>query len=94
MATGQWSQLDAAIANYELGLSDADRRAGIWSIWREESPATRRLYGVDDRITEAYGNACLLARRLVERGVRFIEVAVRQRAATAGTSIPAFASAT
>jgi Protein of unknown function (DUF1501) len=41
---------------------------------RGETQATRRLYGVDDRVTEAYGSACLLARRLVERGVRFIEV--------------------
>jgi uncharacterized protein (DUF1501 family) len=39
-----------------------------------ESPATRQLYGVDDHVTEAYGSACLLARRLVERGVRFVEV--------------------
>jgi arylsulfatase A-like enzyme len=41
---------------------------------RGETPATRKLYGLDDPATEVYGSQCLLARRLVERGVRFIEV--------------------
>src|SRR5437763_12240397 len=39
-----------------------------------ESAATRALYGLDDRVTETYGQRCLVARRLVERGVRFVEV--------------------
>jgi uncharacterized protein (DUF1501 family) len=39
-----------------------------------ESDATKKLYGMDDPATEAYGKNCLLARRLVERGVRFVEL--------------------
>jgi hypothetical protein len=39
-----------------------------------ESAETRRLYGLDDAATANYGRRCLLARRLVERGVRFVQV--------------------
>ena len=40
----------------------------------KESEATRKLYGMDDDVSAKYGTNCLLARRLVERGVRFVEV--------------------
>jgi uncharacterized protein (DUF1501 family) len=39
-----------------------------------ESAETRRLYGLDNPATADYGRRCLLARRLVERGVRFVQV--------------------
>ena len=39
-----------------------------------ESAATRKLYGLDESITEPFGRQCLLARRLVERGVRFVQL--------------------
>jgi hypothetical protein len=39
-----------------------------------ESPATLRLYGIDDPVSREYGTRCLIARRLVERGVRFVQV--------------------
>ena len=39
-----------------------------------ESPATRALYGVDNETTRSFGTNCLLARRLVERGVRFVQL--------------------
>ncbi|MGH9658039.1 MAG: DUF1501 domain-containing protein, partial [Bryobacteraceae bacterium] len=39
-----------------------------------ESEATRRLYGLDDDGTAGFGRQCLLARRMVERGVRFVQV--------------------
>jgi hypothetical protein len=39
-----------------------------------ETEATRRLYGLDDSVTEEFGRRCLLARRLLERGVRFVQV--------------------
>jgi hypothetical protein len=41
---------------------------------RSESHTTRELYGLNDPTTELFGGQCLLARRLVERGVRFVEV--------------------
>ena len=40
----------------------------------KESPATRRLYGLDDKVTEDFGRNCLIARRLLERGVRFVQL--------------------
>ena len=39
-----------------------------------ESEATRKLYGLDDKVTENFGRQCLMARRFAERGVRFIQV--------------------
>jgi hypothetical protein len=39
-----------------------------------ESPATQRLYGIDQNVTRPFGQLCLVARRLVERGVRFVQV--------------------
>ena len=39
-----------------------------------ESDATRSLYGLDEDVTRPFGEKCLLARRLVERGVRFVQV--------------------
>ena len=40
----------------------------------KESAATRALYGVDEEPTEYVGRQCLMARRLVERGVRFVQI--------------------
>ena len=39
-----------------------------------ESAATREAYGLNDEVTASYGRRCLMARRLVERGVRFVQV--------------------
>jgi uncharacterized protein (DUF1501 family) len=39
-----------------------------------ESAATKRLYGIDEEITREFGTRCLLARRLIERGVRFVQL--------------------
>ncbi|MBV8820844.1 MAG: DUF1501 domain-containing protein [Acidobacteriaceae bacterium] len=41
---------------------------------RRESQATRGLYGLDDPVTEPFGRQCLMARRMVERGVRFVKL--------------------
>jgi Protein of unknown function (DUF1501) len=40
----------------------------------KESAATREMYGIDEKETRSYGSKCLMARRLVERGVRFVQV--------------------
>ena len=42
--------------------------------FKTESAATRDMYGIDQRETRSFGSKCLLARRLVERGVRFVQV--------------------
>src|SRR5207342_248153 len=39
-----------------------------------ETAATTHLYGLDDKVTEDFGRNCLIARRLLERGVRFVQV--------------------
>ena len=41
---------------------------------KDESEATQRLYGIDDPVTEDFGQQCLMARRFLERGVRFVQV--------------------
>jgi Protein of unknown function (DUF1501) len=67
------SQLMARIASYELAFrmqASAPEAVDLSS----ESAETCRLYGLDDPRTEKFGRRCLLARRLVERGVRFVQV--------------------
>jgi hypothetical protein len=71
--SGPSDPLEAAIGNYELAFRMQTAVPELMNLGGE-SQATRNLYGVGDRVTEAYGSACLLARRLVERGVRFVEV--------------------
>ena len=69
------SQIDAAIANAELAWRMQAAVPELCDL-RGESEATTQLYGLDDQDpkTAAYGRQCLLARRLVERGVRFVEL--------------------
>lgn len=66
------SELDARLQSYELAyrMQAAAPEAVDLST---ESEATRKLYGMDDAPTRKFGTNCLLARRLVERGVRFIQ---------------------
>ena len=45
-----------------------------WWTFRRRLAATRKLYGLDQKITEEFGLRCLLARRMVERGVRFVQL--------------------
>jgi hypothetical protein len=70
---GPDDRIESAIANYELAFRMQAAVPELLDI-RGESAATRRLYGVDEEATRAFGMQCLLARRLVERGVRFVEV--------------------
>ena len=67
------SNLAARIASYELAFN-MQRHAPEAVDLAREGEATRRLYGLDDPRTEEFGRRCLLARRLVERGVRFIQL--------------------
>lgn len=65
--------LEARIRNYELAARMQLAAAGTLD-WERESPAMKRLYGLDDQATRGYGLRCLMARRLVESGVRFVQV--------------------
>lgn len=67
------SQLNARIASFELAFR-MQRRAPEAFDLSSESPAAKRLYGLNDKTTEIFGTQCLLARRLIERGVRCVQV--------------------
>lgn len=69
------SELDARIASYELGYRMQSAALEAGGLDREPA-GLRREYGLEhkDERTQAFGRKCLLARRLVERGVRFVQV--------------------
>ncbi len=67
------SELAARIAAYELAFRMQSHAPEIVDLSRE-SDATRRLYGLDNTVTSEFGARCLLARRLAEAGVRFVQV--------------------
>jgi hypothetical protein len=67
------SSLSARIASYELAFRMQMSAAECTDLNRE-SETLRRLYGLDHPTTRHFGRNCLLARRLVERGVRFVQV--------------------
>lgn len=65
------SELSARIASYELAYRMQQHAPEAVDVSRE-TEATKRLYGLDNKHTREFGTRCLLARRLVERGVRFV----------------------
>ncbi len=69
------ADIEAAVTNYETAFRMQAEVPELCDI-SDETEATRRLYALDHehRATAAYGRQCLLARRLVERGVRFVEL--------------------
>ena len=66
-------QLDARIRSYELAYRMQSAAPEAVNL-NDETKETKTLYGLDQPKTAAYGRICLLARRLVERGVRFIQL--------------------
>ena len=66
-------ELSARIQSYELAFQMQTVATEAVDLNRE-SDATRKLYGVGDQPTDYVGRQCLMARRLVERGVRFVQV--------------------
>jgi hypothetical protein len=67
------SELAARISSYEMAFNMQQYAPEAVDL-SAESEATRSLYGIDSPKTEDFGRRCLLARRLVERGVRFIQL--------------------
>jgi uncharacterized protein (DUF1501 family) len=67
------SELAARISSYELAYRMQGCAPGAVDVSRE-SAATKTLYGLDEKISEPFGRQCLMARRLVERGVRFVQI--------------------
>jgi len=66
------TELSARLNSYELAYRMQSAAPEAVDMARE-SEATKKLYGLDDPDTEKYGSICLRARRLVERGVRFVQ---------------------
>jgi hypothetical protein len=66
-------ELESLIESYELAARMQSTAPELFDLSTEDE-ATRKLYGLDHKTTEAYGRRCLLARRLCEAGVRTIQV--------------------
>jgi hypothetical protein len=69
----QQSELDHLISNYELAFRMQFAAPGLLNL-ENETPQTLAKYGVDQPYTSDFGRQCLLARRCVEAGVRFVEL--------------------
>ena len=65
--------LEAVVASYELAYRMQMKAPGVMDI-SDETPATLKLYGIDEAHTEDFGRQCLMARKFAEAGVRFIQV--------------------
>jgi Protein of unknown function (DUF1501) len=65
--------VDGVIESYELAFRMQRALPGVMDVTRE-SAATKSLYGLGDPVTADFGHQCLLARRFVEAGVRFVEL--------------------
>lgn len=85
--SGSQSQVDAAIRNAETAARMQTSVPELCDL-SSESMVTKRMYGLEstDREVVAYGQQCLLARRLVERGVRFIELSCLSKGIGAGNA--------
>jgi hypothetical protein len=71
--TGPNQALEGRLNSFELAFRMQMAMPEAQDISRE-SEATKKLYGLDDKVTENFGRQCLMARRFAERGVRFIQV--------------------
>jgi len=69
----QHTELDARIESYELAFRMQAEMPGLLDLDKEPT-STRQEYGIGDPLTDSFGRRCLLARRLVESGVRFVQV--------------------
>lgn len=72
-AYGSDSELEVRIRNFELAAR-MQLAAGAALDLGRETEATRRMYGLDNPTTAGYGTRCLMARRLIELGVRFVQI--------------------
>jgi hypothetical protein len=67
------ADLEARIKNFETAARMQTAAPGVLDISRE-SAATQEMYGLNDEATADYGRRCLIARRLIEAGVRFVQI--------------------
>jgi len=69
----EYSELAARVASFEMAYKMQVHAPEAVDL-NAESEETRALYGIDEKRTEDFGKRCLLARRMVERGVRFVQL--------------------
>jgi hypothetical protein len=67
------TRLEARIKSYEMAARLQLSAPPLFDL-TGESEATRKLYGLDEKVTEDFGRRCLVARRMIESGVRFVQV--------------------
>jgi len=67
------AELDAVIKSYELAWRIQNNAPQVLNL-ELETAETHKLYGIDDEVTESFGRQCLMARRLAESGVRYIQL--------------------
>ncbi|MSR56715.1 MAG: DUF1501 domain-containing protein [Planctomycetaceae bacterium] len=72
------SELAARLANFETAARMQTTVPSILDL-SGETAATREMYGLDNKATQEYGTRCLLARRLVEQGVRFVQIVLKSQ---------------
>ena len=72
-ATGPDRALEGRIESFELAFRMQTEAPELQDL-NAESEITRKMYGLDNPVTEDFGRQCLMARRLSERGVRFVQV--------------------
>ena len=70
---GEDSELEARIASYELGFRLQTSAPEVFDL-ESETAKTAKLYGLDAKPTAEFGRHCLIARRLIERGVRVVQL--------------------
>src|SRR6516164_5080555 len=66
-------ELQGRIDAYELAYRMQAEVPGVLD-FQKETPATKEMYGLNDATTESFGKRCLMARQLVEKGVRFVQI--------------------
>src|SRR5690606_1859833 len=72
-STGGGAQLESVVESFELAWRMQTHAPGLLDL-NGESPHTLAMYGIGEEPTDAYGRECLMARRLAEAGVRYIQV--------------------
>ncbi len=70
------TELDSRIQNYELAARMQVEALDVLDL-KNEPDSVKKLYGIDDPVSGSYGLRCLMARRLVEAGVRFVQVTTK-----------------
>ena len=73
-----YADLEARITNYELAARMQVEAVDALDI-SKESEETKEMYGLNQEATASYSKRCLMARRLVERGVRFVEIYIERQ---------------